>query len=156
MLIGLGSNLGDRKEYIKRALGSLAAHAEIEVVRCSSLLETEPWGVADQPRFINAVAELLTTLGPRALLDHLKKIEADLGRKHRDLRWGPREIDLDILFFGDLCLNEADLTIPHERIPERPFVIRQILELDEDAVHPGLGIPLRRLADQAAYPAKKP
>jgi 2-amino-4-hydroxy-6-hydroxymethyldihydropteridine diphosphokinase len=155
VFIGLGSNLGDRKGTIERALASLVGHEEIELVRRSSLLETKPWGVADQPRFINAVAELLTTLGPRALLDHLKKVEADLGRRHRDLRWGPREIDLDILFYGDLCLNEADLVIPHERILERPFVVQQILELDDEVVHPGFRVPLRHLAGRAPYEAKK-
>ena len=150
--IGLGSNLGDREGYIRRALDSLADHPSIEVLRCSALIETEPWGVLNQPAFLNAVAELRTTLEPRALLCVLKKIERDLGREERDLKWGPREIDLDILFFGDMIVDEPDLKIPHERILERPFVIEQILALDEDAVHPGLNVPLRQFRKTRSTP----
>lgn len=143
--IGLGSNLGDRESTIRRALEMLGAHPAVEVSRCSTLIETEPWGVADQPPFINAVAALVTTLEPLPLLDLLKSTEIELGRTPRDLRWGPREIDLDILLYGDLVMESEVLTVPHPRMTERPFVLRQMVELDENSVHPKLGVPLREL-----------
>ncbi len=143
VLLGLGSNLGDREGYIALALERLDQHPAVTVIRRSGLMETAPWGVADQPAFINAVAELRTPLGPRSLLRVLKETEINLGRRDRGLRWGPREIDLDILFYGDLVLEDPDLKIPHERILERSFVIAQVLELAPDLVHPGLGVPLR-------------
>jgi 2-amino-4-hydroxy-6-hydroxymethyldihydropteridine diphosphokinase len=144
VFISLGSNLGDRVRQIERALEWLGAHPAITPERCSALRETEPWGVVDQPRFINAVALISTTLSPRELLDTLKRAEAELGRKLREQRWGPREIDLDILLFGDLVVEEPDLVIPHERLTERSFVVEQILEVDGNAFHPKLKVPIKR------------
>jgi 2-amino-4-hydroxy-6-hydroxymethyldihydropteridine diphosphokinase len=140
--LGLGSNLGRRRAAITAALGWLAQHPRIALRRHSGLIETEPWGVSDQPRFINAVVEIETSLPPRELLEQLKSAERALGRRERKQKWGPREIDIDILLYGDEVIDEATLTIPHPCLTERAFVIRQLLELDNALKHPALKVPL--------------
>jgi len=143
VFVGLGSNLGDRRAYLEAALRMLEGHPAISVLRCTRFEETEPWGRTDQPRFLNAVAELATAMDPRELLHALKEIERDLGRKEGGLRWGPREIDLDILLHGDAVLRSEDLVVPHPRLEERSFVLRQLLELDDGIAHPTTGVPYR-------------
>jgi 2-amino-4-hydroxy-6-hydroxymethyldihydropteridine diphosphokinase len=135
--VGLGANLGDREATIRRALDLLASRPEIEVGAVSSLRETEPVGLADQPRFLNGVARLETTLAPRELLDALLETERELGRERR-VRWGPRTIDLDLLLFGDTVLDEPGLTLPHPRLHERRFALEPLAELA-----PGERIPSR-------------
>jgi 2-amino-4-hydroxy-6-hydroxymethyldihydropteridine diphosphokinase len=135
--VGLGANLGDREATIRRALGLLASRPEIEVGAVSSLRETEPVGLVDQPRFLNGVARLETTLAPRELLDALLETERELGRERR-VRWGPRTIDLDLLLFGDTVLDEPGLTLPHPRLHERRFALEPLAELA-----PGERIPSR-------------
>jgi 2-amino-4-hydroxy-6-hydroxymethyldihydropteridine diphosphokinase len=137
--IGLGSNLGDREGTIRKAASLLGPH------RLSSLLETEPWGYADQPRFVNAVAEIDTGLTPGVLLQRLLAIEAGLGRTREGARYGPRTIDLDLLLYGDAAVDEPGLTVPHPRLHERLFVLRPLLELDPGLVVPGRG-PVAALA----------
>lgn len=117
----------------------------MKLCRRSRLIETEPWGVSEQPRFINAVAEIATALGPNGLLQALKLAEQSLGRSPSAVRWGPREIDLDILLFGDRIVNEPHLIIPHASLLKRRFVIEQIVELDANVVHPVSGRLLRDL-----------
>ncbi|MFO8072021.1 MAG: 2-amino-4-hydroxy-6-hydroxymethyldihydropteridine diphosphokinase [Polyangia bacterium] len=145
--VGLGSNLGDRRAQIEAALAWLDNHPRIEVSRATRVVETAPWGLEDQPRFLNAVAELRTSLSPSELLAELLRAEEELGRKRGGRpRWGPREIDMDILFFEDLVLNTERLTIPHPRLTERPFVIAQVLDLAPDLIHPAHHVPLSEFA----------
>lgn len=135
--IGLGSNLGDREATLSEALRRLGELEGIEVVAVSSFRETDPVGMVDQPRFVNAAAALETTLGPRELLESLLEVERGLGRdRSREKRWGPRTIDLDLLLYGDETVAERGLEIPHPRLAERAFVLQPLLELD-----PGLRLP---------------
>ena len=136
--IGLGSNLGDREETIRRAVELLGN------ARVSTLIETEPWGYADQPRFLNAVAELETDEPPRALLARLLEIERELGRTRGGPRYGPRTIDLDLLLYGDDRLDEPGLGLPHPRLHERAFVLEPLAELAPGLVVPGFG-PVKAL-----------
>jgi 2-amino-4-hydroxy-6-hydroxymethyldihydropteridine diphosphokinase len=126
--IGLGSNVGDRLGYLRRAVSALRALGE---VRVSSVYETDPVGPPQDP-FLNAVASLETVLAPHDLLVALKKIEADLGRIPRE-RWGPREIDLDLLLYGDETIDAPDLTVPHPEMTKRGFVLVPLVELAPDA-----------------------
>lgn len=143
VFIGLGSNLGDRAARIDRALAWLAAHPALQLVRCSAVVETAPWGIEDQPMFLNAVAEIRTELEPEALLAELKRAERQLGRIDPGRRrWGPREIDLDILLYGERVVDSPDLVVPHPRLSERRFVVSQLVELDPDLVDPRNGAPL--------------
>lgn len=131
--IGLGSNLGEREPTLREALARLDAVDGVSVVAVSSFRETEPVGLLDQPRFLNAAAELETALAPRALLDTLLSVERALGRDRSvEARWGPRTIDLDLLLYGDEEIDEAGLTVPHPRLGERRFVIEPLLELDQE------------------------
>jgi 2-amino-4-hydroxy-6-hydroxymethyldihydropteridine diphosphokinase len=143
--IGLGSNVGDRRAQIEAALAAMAAHPRIELVRCTELIETAPWGVEDQPAFLNAVAEVRTILNPKELLQSLKCMERELGRTP-GRRWGPREIDLDILLFGDRVIDDPQLTVPHPGLTARPFVLAQLIALDARLVHPRLGRLLTSIA----------
>jgi 2-amino-4-hydroxy-6-hydroxymethyldihydropteridine diphosphokinase len=132
--IALGSNLGDRRANLVEAISRLQTHVAVEKV--SSVYETEPAYVADQPRFLNMVLQGSTALSPRELLSFLKKIEQHMGRTPA-VRYGPRLIDLDILAYGDLQLEELDLTIPHPKITERAFVLKPLAEITPDLVLPG-------------------
>jgi 2-amino-4-hydroxy-6-hydroxymethyldihydropteridine diphosphokinase len=118
--LALGSNLGDREEYLQATRQALEGEG-IELIRESPVAETEPVGVVDQPRFLNQVLEVETVLEPRALLDTIKRLEAELGRKARQ-RWGPREIDIDILRYDERTVNEPGLRIPHPELDNRPFL----------------------------------
>jgi 2-amino-4-hydroxy-6-hydroxymethyldihydropteridine diphosphokinase len=137
--IGLGANLVDREATIRAALERLDAEEGIEVVRVSSLRETDPVGYEDQPRFLNGVAELETELSPGELLERLLAVERDLGRVRQGPRYGPRTIDLDLLLYGDALVDEPGLEIPHPRMTERRFVLEPLAELDPDRVVPGRG-----------------
>jgi 2-amino-4-hydroxy-6-hydroxymethyldihydropteridine diphosphokinase len=136
--LGIGSNLGDRRASIEAALARLAALPHTRVVTVSSLIETDPVGVTDQPRFLNAVACLETDLAPHYLLVELQSIEDQLGRV-RTRRWGPRTIDLDILLYDELVIETDELTIPHPRMAERRFVLAPLAEVAPEARHPVLG-----------------
>ncbi len=137
--VGVGSNLGDRAATIAKALEALAAEPGVEVVACSQLRETEPVGFLDQPRFLNGAVALDTSLSPRALLERLLAIERALGRRRDGPRFGPRTIDLDLLLYGDLEVDEPGLTLPHPRLHERRFVLEPLAELAPDLVVPGKG-----------------
>src|SRR5689334_21830232 len=121
VFLGLGSNLGDREENLRAALNRIEGFEGTALVRVSSFRETPPWGVEDQPPFLNAVAEIRTSLEPDALLTAVKAIEVELGRTPT-YRWGPRLIDLDLLVFGERRVTSDRLTLPHPHILERPFV----------------------------------
>jgi 2-amino-4-hydroxy-6-hydroxymethyldihydropteridine diphosphokinase len=135
--LGLGSNLGNRKENLKTALSSLSRIGEVK--RVSSLYGTEPLGVKDQLEFLNAVVLVETPLEPRFLLQGLKEIEKELGRSPQGPRWGPRVVDLDILSFDGLVLDEQGLTVPHPELGRRRFVLEPLLEIAPDWIHPVSG-----------------
>jgi len=126
--IGIGSNIGDRSSYIDRAIEELKNAPGIRVTRTSSIYETDPVSDIPQGKFLNGVLEIETAMRPRALLGRLNMIEQELGRA-RFAKNGPRTIDLDILYYGDECVDETDLKIPHPRIGEREFVLRGLREL---------------------------
>jgi len=134
--IGIGSNLGDRHRNCLRAV-ELLKQGGVSVQKQSSLHETAPWGLTEQPAFINMVVEIETRLSPMELLSLLKKIEKDMGRQET-VRWGPRIIDLDILLYDDITLKTDALIIPHPLMHEREFVLEPLSELAEDLVHPVL------------------
>lgn len=134
--IGIGSNLDDRHNNCHRAI-KLLKHNGLLVTKQSSMYETEPWGVNDQPFFINMAIELKTELKPLELLELLKKIEKDMGRKET-ARWGPRIIDLDILLYNQITLHAEALTIPHPLMHERDFILKPLSEIAEDLMHPVL------------------
>jgi 2-amino-4-hydroxy-6-hydroxymethyldihydropteridine diphosphokinase len=139
VFVGIGSNVGDREAYVRRALELLAAEPGIDVEQISQIRETDPVGVVDQPRFLNAAARVATDLAPRALLDRLLGIEQALGRVRSGERYGPRTIDLDLLLYGDRVVDEPGLHVPHPRLAERRFVLEPLAELDAALVVPGRG-----------------
>jgi len=138
VFVGLGSNLGEREAMIRLALEALSRLPGTHLVKASSLYDTEPVGEVDQPNFLNAVAQLDTELTARQLLWNLHLIEKRLGRV-RTQRWGPRTIDLDLLLYGSLVLDEPELTVPHPELPARSFVLVPLVELDPLLVHPVTG-----------------
>lgn len=133
--IALGSNMGDRFEYLKKAIFLLNSHEEIRVVNTSSIYETDPVGYTDQDQFLNMAVQVITRLKPHELLGECLRIEEELGRK-REIRWGPRTLDLDILLYNQENIETEKLTIPHPRMSERAFVILPLLELDPDLMLP--------------------
>ncbi|MBN1943660.1 MAG: 2-amino-4-hydroxy-6-hydroxymethyldihydropteridine diphosphokinase [Phycisphaerae bacterium] len=139
--IGLGANVGETADTLRRALEMLARREGVTVWRISQFLKTAPaGGPEDQPSYLNAAAELHTTLSPRELLAALQEIETALGRnRSRELRWGPRTCDLDILLYGDQDIDSPDLQIPHPRMHERRFVLEPLSQIAPNALHPRLG-----------------
>ena len=137
--IGLGANLGDPPAQLREALRRLDAAPAVRLLRVSRPCRTPPWGVDAQPPFINAVAELETTLAPAALLETLLAVERAGGRERGGLRWGPRMIDLDLLLDGDAAVDLPGCTVPHPRLRERAFVLVPLAELAPDALVPGAG-----------------
>jgi 2-amino-4-hydroxy-6-hydroxymethyldihydropteridine diphosphokinase len=141
--IALGSNLGDRAENLRQAREQITA-PDLRVLRASSIYETAPRDVTDQPWFLNQVIECETELFPRQLLERLQKIERAIGRKRRIAK-GPREIDLDILLFGDAVMKAPELEVPHPRLPERRFVLEPLAELVPEKRHPGTRRTMREM-----------
>lgn len=135
VFIGLGSNLGDRSDFLLRALEEMKNLDATVIIRCSSMYETEPVGRKSQPQFLNMVVELESALPPRELLQKLKRAEGTLGRTQSE-RWGPREIDLDLLYYGGEVMNDADLKLPHPEIANRRFVLVPMKEIAPDFVDP--------------------
>ncbi len=133
--IGLGSNLGDRYGNITRAIDKICLLPHTRVERQSGNYLTAPVGPQDQPDFVNAAIETVTEMSPRELLNALKGIEKSLGRE-QTCRWGPRIIDLDILLYDDLVIEEEDLNIPHPEMHKRRFVLEPLCEIAPDAAHP--------------------
>ncbi len=136
VFLGLGSNRGDRKKNILKAIKLLEKNSQ-KVLRLSSLRETKPYGYKKQKKFLNAVIKLKTKLSPSELLELCKKIEKKIGRK-KSFRWGPREIDIDILFFGKEIIRNKKLTIPHGDLRNRTFVLQPLTEIAPNFVHPVL------------------
>lgn len=145
--LGLGANLGDRLTNLQEAVRKLAAQRGVTVLRSSRVYETDPVGGPPQPSFLNAVVEISTELDPRELLAICAGIEQALGRE-RSERWGPRTIDIDILLYDDLTVDDHDLVVPHPRMHERGFVLAPLAELVPDPPLPGG----RRLATVSTEP----
>jgi 2-amino-4-hydroxy-6-hydroxymethyldihydropteridine diphosphokinase len=144
--VGLGSNLGDREARLRAALDGLRTTPGVASLACSSLYETAPVGPPGQGPYLNAVARLETRLAPRALLARLQALERAAGRVRSGVRNEARTLDLDLLLYGDACIDEPGLEVPHPRLHERPFVLAPLRELAPDEVHPRLGRPVRELA----------
>lgn len=126
--IGIGSNMGDRQAYIDKALSMLRETPGIGITAVSSIIETEPYGGVEQDPFLNGVIGISTYLSPHALLDRLHEIENACGRE-RTVHWGPRTLDLDILLYDDLHINDNELTIPHPDMKNREFVLKPLAEI---------------------------
>lgn len=136
--LGLGSNLGDRKENLEKSIAALNNFDDITVTKRSSILETEPYGKTDQPEFMNMCVEIETRLSPLSLLETVLGIEHSLGRVREEV-WGPRIIDIDILLYEDLELELDDLSIPHKEMHLRSFVLEPLSEIAPNAKHPTSG-----------------
>ncbi|WP_261381648.1 2-amino-4-hydroxy-6-hydroxymethyldihydropteridine diphosphokinase [Paenibacillus cremeus] len=126
--LGLGSNMGDRERYLQEALRLLQEHPDVWITEQSGIYETDPVGFVDQDPFLNKVVQVGTTLSAEQLFQRMLEVEQALGRK-REVRWGPRTIDLDMLLFGDLLQDRPDLILPHPRMMERAFVLVPLIEI---------------------------
>ncbi len=144
--IGIGSNLGNRKQNCEKAI-SLLTENRITVLKRSTMFETEPWGIKDQPKFINMAIKIDTILEPEDLLNLLKEIESAIGRT-QTFRWGPRIIDLDILLYDNLIINTKNVQIPHTEIKDRDFVLRPLSEIAPDKIHPVFRKSIKELLDE--------
>jgi 2-amino-4-hydroxy-6-hydroxymethyldihydropteridine diphosphokinase len=140
--LALGSNMGDRFNYLKEAVLLLHEHKEIEVVNTSSVYETDPVGYEDQDAFLNMVIVINTGLSPKELLKFCLKTEAELGRK-REIHWGPRTVDIDILLYNQENIETEDLIVPHPRMHHRAFVMIPLLEINEDIHVPMIEKPVK-------------
>jgi len=141
--LSLGSNVGNRSANLKAAISSLAP--QMDVKKKSHVYETPPWGYTEQDRFLNQAVMAKTYLEPEPLMKHIKRLEVALGRK-ATFRYGPRSIDIDILFYDDLILETPSLTIPHPHLHERGFVLVPMMDIALDLMHPVIGKSVREMA----------
>ncbi|MDO9516409.1 MAG: 2-amino-4-hydroxy-6-hydroxymethyldihydropteridine diphosphokinase [Syntrophales bacterium] len=145
--LGIGSNMGNPAANCAAAERHIYDIGGVAVLRCSSLYRTQPVGFEEQDWFVNGVIEVRTALGPRPLMDALLGVEDKMGRV-RNGKWGPRIIDIDILFYGQTVINEKNLVIPHPRLHKRRFVLVPLDEIAPHAIHPGFGVSVRGLLDR--------
>ncbi|MBN1300431.1 MAG: 2-amino-4-hydroxy-6-hydroxymethyldihydropteridine diphosphokinase [Melioribacteraceae bacterium] len=146
--IGLGSNVGNKINHLKRTVEIINTENNIVVKKISSVYITSPYGLMDQDNFLNCAVEIESSYTPLELMTFLKKTESAVGRQIRE-KWGPREIDIDLLLYSDYIINTGGLTIPHPEILKRDFVIVPLLELKEDLVHPINKNLLKEYLDQS-------
>lgn len=144
--IGLGTNMGDRNQNLTLAIEAIRATPGIEVLTQSTIIETEPWGYTDQDAFLNCVLKIRTTLPPHILMSQLLDIELGLKRE-RTIHWGPRTIDLDILFYDNLVTDDPHVILPHPRVQERAFVMESMAEIAPYFVHPLLNQRMAEILD---------
>jgi 2-amino-4-hydroxy-6-hydroxymethyldihydropteridine diphosphokinase len=137
VFLGLGSNIGNREMYIRNSLKKFCSQKDFLFIAISKIYESEPWGFKNQSKFLNCVAVFLYRSDPERLLTHIKDVERSLGRTNNK-KWYPREIDVDILFFGDKVINKKELKIPHPFLHLRNFVLKPLCDLNPGIVHPGL------------------
>ena len=143
--LGLGSNVGERHTFLRTAVRELQNLPLVRVVWTSSVYETDPVGVVGQSKFLNAALEIETGIEPLSLLEEIKSIEQRLGRKKTE-KWGPREIDIDILLYDGLVFEDASLRVPHPELEKRRFVLVPLREIAPDLVHPISGMTISELA----------
>ncbi|MEZ4592274.1 MAG: 2-amino-4-hydroxy-6-hydroxymethyldihydropteridine diphosphokinase [Chloroflexota bacterium] len=153
IFLGLGTNLGDREANLQAALDGLAE--ELVITAVSPIYQTPPWGVTDQPDFLNLCLAAKTDLTPVALLTFVKNLEVELGRQPTK-RWGPRLIDIDILFYANQLIETENMIIPHPRLAERAFVLRPLADIAPDFVHPVLGETMAALAEKVVDEGIRP
>jgi 2-amino-4-hydroxy-6-hydroxymethyldihydropteridine diphosphokinase len=145
--LGLGSNLGVREKFLQRAVADLRLLEGCRVVWTSSVYETEPYGKKDQPMFLNGVVQVETSMDPPILFEEIKKIEQEIGRSASE-RWGPREIDIDILIYEGMVFENSELKVPHSDLDQRKFVLVPLREIAPDLVHPVLGLTIDEMASR--------
>ena len=144
LALGLGANLGDRLKSLRTAVKHIKNRQDILLVDASDVFESAPWGVEEQPSFLNACITIATQRSPQELLDLLKEIECVMGRQVR-AKWERREIDIDILLYDNLVLQTPELTVPHPLMTERDFVMKPLIEIAGNAIHPTLQKTLSEL-----------
>jgi 2-amino-4-hydroxy-6-hydroxymethyldihydropteridine diphosphokinase len=144
--LGLGSNIGDRYAFIKKAIVKIKSNKRIKVIHCSSIFETEPWGLKEQREFLNCVIKIETDIPPVELVNEMKEIETKLGRKKKEM-WGEREIDIDVLFYDDIVYSDEEISIPHMELHNRRFVLVPMCEIAPDYVHPAFDMRIIELLD---------
>jgi len=149
VFLGLGSNLGNRQKFIDKAIDLLKKETDFLNLKVSDVIETEPVGKTDQGKFLNAVCQFETKLEPRAVFQKIQNIEEKVGKK-ASVEWGPREIDIDFLFYGSEIVIEEDLTVPHPLIQDRPFVLKPMTQLAPDFEHPILSLTMKELLANAS------
>lgn len=147
VFLSLGTNVGERKENLDRAIEALKENENIKDIKKSSYIETKAWGIEDQDDFLNACVSLQTVFEAEELLEHLKDLEGRIGRIET-YRWGPRLVDLDILFYGDKVIYQDNLQIPHPYIQDRMFVLEPLFELAEHFIHPVIKKSIRQLKNE--------
>ncbi|WP_420644594.1 2-amino-4-hydroxy-6-hydroxymethyldihydropteridine diphosphokinase [Candidatus Leptofilum sp.] len=151
--LGLGTNLGDRTANLQAAIGGLSE--ELAITAVSPIYQTPPWGVTDQPDFLNLCLAAQTNLSPNDLLTFIKNLEIELGREPAK-RWGPRLIDIDLLFYANEIIETERLSIPHPHLPERAFVLRPLADIAPEFVHPVLGETIATLAAKVSDEGIRP
>ena len=147
VFIGFGANLGDKQKNIDEAIDILSKRDDMKILRRSTIIETEPWGYEEQDNFLNGVLEIKTWLSPRLLMQVLLETEAALKRE-RIIHWGPRTLDLDILFYDNLITDDPVVTLPHPRIQDRLFVLEPMTEIAPNFIHPVLRKSMSRLTEE--------